>query len=54
MGHRMELYVQPSIAEDIIRISKSFSVDAQIIGHVEESSCKKLTIKTAYGNLIYT
>ena len=54
MGHRMELYIQPSIAEDIIRISKSFSVDAQIIGHVEESFDKKLTIKTAYGNLVYT
>jgi len=54
MGHRMELYVEPSIAEEIISISKSFSVDAQIIGRVEESLDKKLTIKTAYGTLSYT
>ena len=53
MGHRMELYVKPSIAEEIINISKSFSVDAQIIGRVEKSIDKKLTIKTAYGTLCY-
>ena len=46
MGHRMELYVDHSIAEEIISISKSFSVDAQIVGHVEDSSDKKLTLKT--------
>ena len=53
MGHRMELYVEPSIAEDIIEISKSFSVDAQVIGHVESSKNKKLTLETVYGTITY-
>ena len=53
MGHRMELYVEPSIAEDIIEISKDFSVDAQVIGHVESSKNKKLTLDTAYGTITY-
>ena len=53
MGHRMELYVEPSIAEDIIKISKSFSVDAQVIGHVESSKNKKLTLETVYGTITY-
>jgi len=53
MGHRMELYVDPSIANDIIEISKSFNVDAQIIGHVEASEDKKLTITSEYGNFEY-
>ena len=53
MGHRMELYVEPSIAEDIIEISKNFSVDAQVIGRVESSKNKKLTIDTAYGTITY-
>ena len=51
MGHRMEIYVNDSIAAEIIRISKSFSVDAKIIGHVEKSFKKKLTINTPYGIL---
>ena len=53
MGHRMELYVEPSIAEHIIEISKSFSVDAQVIGHVESSKNKKLTLETVYGTITY-
>ena len=53
MGHRMELYVDPSIAEDIIDISKMFSIDAQIIGHVESSKNKKLTLDTIYGTIQY-
>jgi phosphoribosylformylglycinamidine cyclo-ligase len=40
MGHRMELYVDPAIAEDIIAISESFGVAAQIVGRVEESAAK--------------
>ena len=51
MGHRMELYANDSIAAEIIRISNSFSVDAKIIGHVEKSLEKKLTINTPYGIL---
>ena len=53
MGHRMELYVDPSIAEDIINVSRMFSVDAQIIGHVESSKNKKLTLDTIYGTIKY-
>ena len=53
MGHRMELYVPEDIADDIIRISKSFNVDAQIIGRVERYSGKKLTIDSEFGKFIY-
>ncbi len=53
MGHRMELYVSPETAEEIIKISKSFSVDAKIIGRVEKSQEKKLTLVTKYGTFEY-
>ncbi len=53
MGHRMELYVPKEIAEDIIVISKSFNIDARIVGRVEASNAKKLTIKSVYGTFIY-
>ncbi|MFT4612206.1 MAG: phosphoribosylformylglycinamidine cyclo-ligase [Glaciecola sp.] len=52
-GHRMELYVTPEIAEDIIEISKSFHVEAKIIGRVNPSEEKKLTIKSVYGVFEY-
>tara|TARA_Y100001934_G_C12251779_1_gene725508 strand:- start:99 stop:1265 length:1167 start_codon:yes stop_codon:yes gene_type:complete len=53
MGHRMELYVSEEIADDIINISNSYNVAAQIIGRVESSDVKKLTIKTSKGTFIY-
>ncbi|MDB0027480.1 AIR synthase-related protein [Flavobacteriales bacterium] len=53
MGHRMELYVPEEIAEDIIAISNSFNVDAQIIGRVEDFKGKKLTINSEFGTYIY-
>jgi phosphoribosylformylglycinamidine cyclo-ligase len=53
MGHRMELYVPKEIAGDIIEISKSFNVDAKIIGRVEASEIKKLTIKSEFGEFLY-
>lgn len=53
MGHRMEFYVPSEIADDIIRISKEFNVDAQIIGRVEESIKKQVTIRSAYGEFNY-
>jgi phosphoribosylformylglycinamidine cyclo-ligase len=54
MGHRMEIYVNPSIAEAIIEISKSFNIDAQIVGRVENSNeGKKLTIESPYGSFNY-
>ncbi|HTL83480.1 MAG TPA: AIR synthase-related protein, partial [Bacteroidia bacterium] len=53
MGHRMELYVPAEIANEIISISKSFNIDAQIIGRVEKSEEKKLTIRSEFGEFIY-
>ncbi len=53
MGHRMELYVPKEIANNIIEISKSFQVDAKIIGRVEASKTKKLTIKSEFGEFVY-
>ncbi|MBU2919986.1 phosphoribosylformylglycinamidine cyclo-ligase [Winogradskyella psychrotolerans] len=52
-GHRMELYVKPEVAKTIIEISKSFNVEAKIIGRVEASDQKALTIKSAYGTFTY-
>jgi phosphoribosylformylglycinamidine cyclo-ligase len=52
-GHRMELYVSPEIAEDISTISESFGVAAQIVGRVEASDSKKLTITSEYGVFEY-
>src|SRR5690606_27839874 len=52
-GHRMELYVKPEIAEAIIEISKSFNVDAKVIGRVEASETKKLTITSEFGTFEY-
>lgn len=52
-GHRMELYVASEVAQDIIDISKSFQVDAKIIGRVEASEKKKLTINSEFGVFVY-
>ncbi len=53
-GHRMEIYVPPAIADAIIAISKSFNVDAQIVGRVETSDKKKLTITSEFGEFFYS
>lgn len=53
MGHRMELYVAPEIAEKIIQISEFFNVSAQIVGRVEKSNQKKLTINGPHGKFQY-
>lgn len=52
-GHRMELYVPEAIAEDLIAISESFGIPAQVIGYVEASDKKCLTIKSEYGTFEY-
>ena len=52
-GHRMELYVPESIAAELIAISESFGVAAQIVGRVEASATKKLTIQSPYGTFEY-
>jgi phosphoribosylformylglycinamidine cyclo-ligase len=53
MGHRMELYVPEEIAQNIIAISQSFNVDAQIVGRVEAADRKKLTIRSVHGTFEY-
>ncbi|MEP6260262.1 MAG: AIR synthase related protein [Gillisia sp.] len=53
MGHRMELYVDETIADQIIQISRSFNVEAKIIGRVEAADIKKLTIKSEFGEFVY-
>jgi len=53
MGHRLEIYLPQEHAKRVIAISQSFGIDAQIIGRVEESPVKKLTIKTETGEYIY-
>jgi phosphoribosylformylglycinamidine cyclo-ligase len=53
MGHRMELYVPKEIAADLIDISKSFGIDAQIVGRVEVADTKKVTIRSEFGEFIY-
>lgn len=52
-GHRMEIYIPEGIAQNIINISKSFGIDAKIIGRVEASDRKRLTIKSEYGVFEY-
>ncbi|MDB2606764.1 AIR synthase-related protein [Zobellia sp.] len=52
-GHRLEIYTSEDVAKDLITISESFGVDAQIVGRVEESVTKKLTIESAYGKFVY-
>lgn len=52
MGHRMEIYVSQEAAEKVINISKSFNIDAQVIGHIEEGK-RSLTIKSEFGEFNY-
>ena len=54
MGHRMELYVKPEAADEIIAISRSFGVDAKIVGHVEAADAPQLTIETQGQTFRYT
>ena len=53
MGHRMEIYLSPEYAEEVIAISKSFGIDAQIVGRVEASEKKELIIKSEFGTFEY-
>ena len=53
MGHRMELYLNAADAQQVIDISKSFGVDAQVVGRVEKSNKKRLTIKSEKGEFEY-
>ena len=53
MGHRLEVYVKPDIAQDIIQIAKSFNVDARIVGHCEKFEGKQVTINSEKGHFTY-
>lgn len=52
MGHRLEVYLSPEHAQEVIDISRSFNIDAQIVGHIEEGK-KSLTIKSEFGEFNY-
>lgn len=54
MGHRMELYVPSTRAEEIITISKGFGVDARMIGRVENAPVKEVLVKSEHGEFLYT
>lgn len=53
MGHRMEIYLSPEHADEVISISKSFDIDAQIIGRIESSQNKELIIRSEFGEFRY-
>ena len=53
MGHRMEIYTDRSTADKIINISNGFNIEAKIVGRVEDSMNKKLTISSSYGTFEY-
>ncbi len=53
MGHRMEVYLPENQANQVISVANSFNIDAQIIGKVEQSITKKLTIKSSMGVFEY-
>ena len=52
MGHRLEVYVRPETAQQIIDIARSFNIDAQVVGHIEEGP-RSLTIKSEFGEFNY-
>jgi phosphoribosylformylglycinamidine cyclo-ligase len=54
MGHRMEIYLPEAYAQRIIEISRSFNVDAQIVGYVEKSEKKELIIESEFGKFMYS
>jgi phosphoribosylformylglycinamidine cyclo-ligase len=53
MGHRMEFYVKPAMVEAIMQIAKEFNIESKIVGRVEASDKKKLTIKSNHGEFIW-
>lgn len=53
MGHRLEIYIPHQFASQIINISRSYNIDAQIIGYCEHADCKRLTIQSPYGTFEY-
>ena len=54
MGHRMEIYLPETYASRVIEISRSFNVDAQVVGRVEKSDVRKLVIESEFGRFVYS
>ena len=52
MGHRMEIYARPEVADQLIAISEGFDIDARVVGHIEEGK-RSLTIHSEFGNFVY-
>ncbi len=53
MGHRLEIYLAPERADEVIAVSKSFGIDAQVVGRVEPGEKKELIIRSEFGEFIY-
>lgn len=53
MGHRMEIYLDEKSADEVILLSRSFNIDAKIIGRVEKSAQKKVTVQSQFGEFVY-
>ncbi|MCC8188128.1 MAG: phosphoribosylformylglycinamidine cyclo-ligase [Bacteroides sp.] len=53
MGHRMEIYLSPEYAQEVMEISRSFGIEAQIVGRVEKSDRKEVVIRSEFGEFIY-
>lgn len=53
MGHRMEIYIKPEFAQEVIDISKSFNIEAKVIGRVEKAESPRLTIRSGFGEFFY-
>ena len=53
MGHRMEIYTDAAAATEMIAIAQRFDLEARIVGRVEESDHKKLTIRSEFGEFVY-
>ena len=53
MGHRMEIYTDLKTAEEVMAISKSFNIEARVIGHVERKAKTSVVVRSPYGEYIY-
>jgi phosphoribosylformylglycinamidine cyclo-ligase len=53
MGHRLEVILPPEHAEEVIAISRSFNIDAQIVGRIESAEKKELILRTEFGEFTY-
>ena len=53
MGHRMEVYLAPEDAQQVIEIARSFGIEAQVVGYVENASCNELVIESEAGRFVY-